>query len=87
MNLILLIKNGLINKSIEIINSNNTDLNITDDDLNTPLHIALEKCYFNLAKLLIIKNANIYCKNKKGKTPIDITFEKSNFDLISFMNL
>ncbi len=66
MNLILLIKNGLINKSIEIINSNNTDLNNTDDDLNTSLHIALEKCYFNLAKLLIIKNANIYCKNKKG---------------------
>lgn len=41
-------------------------------DNETPLHDAAVNGHLKLVKLLVEKGADIYAKNSKGKTPVDI---------------
>lgn len=41
-----------------------------DDD--TPLHDAASNGHTRLCRLLVERGADIYAKNKKGKTPLDV---------------
>ena len=71
----------------ELIN-NGLNINDTNNDGNTPLHIAIKKNnkYF-IKKLISFKNINIdvNIKNKKGKTCIDLANESNDDDLISLI--
>lgn len=54
-----------------ILESNsNIDVNISDNALNTPLHLALLNNLSTLSKLLVKAKANIEAVNFEGKTPL-----------------
>jgi ankyrin repeat protein len=54
---------------VDYLIKNQADVNITDKDLNTPLHHALMNRYYKIANLLISKKADEFMSNKKGMTP------------------
>ncbi|MFH0898012.1 MAG: ankyrin repeat domain-containing protein [bacterium] len=43
-----------------------------DDDGNTPLHVAIPSNLVNITSYLLNRGANLYIKNKDGKTPKDL---------------
>jgi len=47
-------------------------INVQDIDGNSPLHIAVSKSNFIIAKLLIKNKANLYLKNKNDEKPCDV---------------
>ena len=49
------------------------DINISDLDLNTPLHIACKNNYLKVVSMLIASNADLFAKNSDNKKPIDLT--------------
>ena len=66
-------KNGLLPIVQYLIEQQNVDIDIKGYEERTPLHCA---CYFNyldIVKYLVAKGANIKAKDKKGKTPYDLT--------------
>ena len=62
-----------------------TDVNIMDEQGNTPLHIATISNNIIIVKYLISKGACIDIKNKNGKTPLYNAIEVNNFEIASFL--
>ena len=62
-----LIANNKINELKTIINHKNINLNIQDNDGDTPLHIAIFLCNYKACELLILNKANINIKDKYGQ--------------------
>ncbi|KAK1151482.1 ankyrin repeat and death domain-containing protein 1A-like [Acipenser oxyrinchus oxyrinchus] len=48
------------------------DLNVTDLNEQTALHIAVEMRRLVIVELLLVANVNIYLKDKQNKTPLDV---------------
>ena len=51
------------------------DVNATDDNGQTPLHLALHNEHPEMAKLLIKKGADVNAKNKWGDTPLHLVLD------------
>lgn len=55
---------------------NGANINVKDDDLNTPLHLIAERGetddHYIIAKSLIDNGADIYAKNAKNQTPLNL---------------
>jgi ankyrin repeat protein len=63
-----------------LIDDNPDNVNCCDDDLRTPLHIALSSGSFNIAKKLIQNKAKIDAKDDRGQTPADFVRDMENED-------
>ena len=50
--------------------NNKNNINIQDKDGDTPLHIAVFLCNYEIIKILLDNDANINIKDKYGQTPI-----------------
>lgn len=75
---------GDINKVKELV-AKGADVNIKDSFESTPLHFALRKQNYDIAKLLIEKGADVNVKDKEGKTPLKIAIEMNNDDIANFL--
>jgi ankyrin repeat protein len=58
------------------------DIDISDEDGNTPLHIALLNAHAGCATALIEAGANMNAKNKAGRTPKDEARDKGMSGLL-----
>lgn len=70
MSLFKLVANNKIDEIDKIVNNNDVDINIQDNDGDTPLHIAVFMCNINICKILLDNNANVYIKDKWGQTAL-----------------
>jgi ankyrin repeat protein len=52
------------------------DVNLYDEEGNTPLHLAIEHGYPDIAELLLEKGADVQAKNPKGLTLLQASFWK-----------
>jgi ankyrin repeat protein len=70
-----------------IIESNPDLLNQTDEDGNTILHLAMEKCYINVVELLIINMTpeTINQPNKYGNTALDLAAQKGHENILELL--
>jgi len=59
------------------------DINIKDNDGNTPLHFACLKGHTDMAKTLLKLGARINDRNKDGNTPLHLAFKGDNHRVIS----
>ncbi|KAL3321261.1 hypothetical protein Ciccas_000059 [Cichlidogyrus casuarinus] len=78
----------LANKKLEInvsIKIELIELQATDDDLTTPLHLAATYNQTEIAKLLIYRGADLYMTNKNGLTPLHIAVTDYNDALVKIM--
>ena len=58
-------------EQIERFLNKGANVNATDWDCNTPLHLAILGNHIDCVELIIAKGANINAKNKSDKTPLD----------------
>lgn len=65
-----LIANNKIEELNKFILNNNIDLNVQDNDGDTPLHISVFLCNFEAVKILILNGCDIYKKDKWGQIPL-----------------
>lgn len=66
-----LIANNRIKEISNFVNSKKKiNINVQDEDGDTPLHIAVFMCNFEACKILLENNANIYIKDKWGQTAL-----------------
>lgn len=83
-----LIANNKINELTHIIKINNVDLNIQDNDGDTPLHIAIFLCNYKASKLLINNGAQLTIKDKWGQIALHrICFCIGENDLLKIIDL
>ncbi len=62
------------------------DVNIRDEDWNTPLHIDAKKGNVKLVELLVDQGAVTTAKNKAGQTPKDIATELTFGKAVAALN-
>lgn len=62
----------------------NADVNTTDDQLTTPLHVAAEKS-LPILRLLIAKGANVNARDHSKATPAHIAVKSSNLDTLKYL--
>lgn len=73
-------------ENVNILLSNGVDINIQDDDGNTPLHMAASNGLDDIVQLLLQKGADIDIKNKYGKTPLELASnQQTKQTLVSFI--
>ena len=58
---------------------------IFNNNLNTPLHIAVKCQHAKIAKDLINSGANIAIQNKEGKTALDIAVKNQSIEIIGIL--
>jgi hypothetical protein len=68
--LFTLIVNNQKKDLIYALKNNKNNINIQDKDGDTPLHIAVFLCNYEIIKILLNNNANINLKDKYGQTAI-----------------
>ena len=66
--LIIAVKSGCY-EIVDYLLNNHADVNISDRNMNTPLHHALKNKFFKIANLLISKKADEFLSNVKGYSP------------------
>ena len=57
-------------KKVKFLLENNADVNITNNDLNTPLHFACRHNTSIVVNILLEYNANVNAQNSNGSTPM-----------------
>jgi hypothetical protein len=62
-------------------------LDPTDAQRNTPLHAAVEPGHFPVAKLLFQRGADITARNAAGETPVDIAIRKKHEAIIVLLGM
>uniref|UniRef100_A0A8D8L990 Ankyrin repeat domain-containing protein 20A1 n=1 Tax=Culex pipiens TaxID=7175 RepID=A0A8D8L990_CULPI len=63
--------NGLGLDTVQLMLDHGASINTTDEDGNTPLHLAFEQKEFELVEFLILNGANSDAVNNKGKRPFE----------------
>lgn len=63
---------------MKLLIENGAEINIKDNDGNTPLHYAAKRGFMGIIRLLVENGADINAKNNDGQTPNDISFFKGN---------
>jgi len=83
-----LIANNKIKDIINLINTNKKlNINIQDEDGDTPLHIAVFMCNYDACRILLENNANIFIKDKWGQTCLHrICFCMDNINVLKIVN-
>ena len=80
-----LVANNKISEIKKIISTKN--INIQDNDGDTPLHIAIFMCNSEICKILLDNNANITIKDKWGQCALHrICFCTDNIDIFKIIN-
>jgi ankyrin repeat protein len=78
-----LTKNGSISEIKEFIyNNDNININVQDEDGNTPLFHAINNEDLKIVEFLIDNGANISIENNSGQTPLLVATEVNNIDII-----
>lgn len=66
--------------------SQNIDIIICrDENLNTALHLAVEKNFEVLARLLLLHGAAVFQENDEGKSSIDIALQNKNVNMFEML--
>ena len=63
------------------------DLEVKDDEGDTPLYMATGYAYLELVKYLIEQGADIVAENEAGKTPLQIAILSKNQELVECFGL
>lgn len=61
------------------------DLNATDEDSMTPLHLACEKGYAEIARCLVLCGASLDVANAHGDTPLHLAVQNAHVDIVRFL--
>ena len=61
-----------------LLNNYNTNIEICNNNGETPLLIACKKCNYKIVQLLLYHKANIYCSDYAGNTPFKNIYVNSN---------
>ncbi|MFC1763742.1 ankyrin repeat domain-containing protein [Planctomycetota bacterium] len=61
------------------------DVNATDEDNRTPLHLAIKSANKVFSELLLGKGANINAKDKDGRTPLHLAVESADEDVVELL--
>lgn len=64
----------------------NGEVNVSDYDQRTPLHIAASKNFLDIAKFLIDKGANLESEDKYGRIPIEDALVNFHYQVILLFN-
>ncbi|WP_425385027.1 ankyrin repeat domain-containing protein [Wolbachia endosymbiont (group B) of Schoenobius gigantella] len=75
--------NGKLDIVKYFIDEEKVDVNVKDNNDDTPLHLATG--YLDVVKYLISKGANINAKCKAGKTPLDIAAYQKLSDVVEYL--
>ncbi len=75
------VSKGELSKAKDFINKG-ADVNIKNGDGKTPLHIAVEKNYEDIVRLLLQKNADLNTKDNNGNTPLHIAVKNGNYFVV-----
>src|SRR4051794_8335973 len=62
-------------------------INELDTNKDTPLLLALKLNNYNVVKLLLSYNANLFIKDKLGLAPLDLAILKNNKELVKLIYL
>jgi ankyrin repeat protein len=62
-----------------------TNIDVADDEGNTPLHLASEKGNADVIGLLIAKGAHLNALNLDRATPIQLAQKRGHSDLIKYL--
>ncbi len=72
---------------VEFLLNRGANINEKDIDDNTALHISISYCNLPIFTLLIKHGIDVYIKNKKGETPLDLAkANKNNYKCIEVSN-
>ncbi len=63
-----------IQSAVETLLAKGVDVNIQDEQGNTPLYDAIRERQVDIIRLLLEKQAHANCKNKQGQTPMQLLF-------------
>lgn len=66
----------------ELLNQRHINVDVQDDDGNTPLHFAVALEHPIMIRMLLDNKANIFIKNKKGNTPMEFAEKLSEVMLL-----
>jgi ankyrin repeat protein len=61
------------------------DVNVLDNNNNTPLHLAVKWRYVDIVKILLDKHAKLDMKNDSGKTPLELAEGKKFQEIIKLL--
>ncbi|MBL7479278.1 ankyrin repeat domain-containing protein [Legionella bononiensis] len=61
------------------------DINSVDTDQSTPLHYAIMNSNWDVVKFLILKGADVFALNTKGKTPFLMLINEHQWELIELV--
>ena len=70
---------------MELLLKNGARVDVTDQQMQTPLHYVACKGNPSEAKILINYGADVHAKSTDGKTPLDVAIDKKNEDVINFL--
>jgi len=81
-------KEAMILEAAELLISKGAQVNVQDDEGNSPLHHAVKGGHKDVAELLIGKGANVNARNQRGFTPIEVIegFEKTGVASVLLAN-
>ena len=61
------------------------NVNQTNENGQTPLHLAAQKGYKEVAGMLIGSNANVEAKDKEGRTPLHLAAMAGEADMVDYL--
>lgn len=67
---------GIVPIVLMLVECQDIDVNPRDKEGNTPLHLACEENRGEVCKILVSNGAELDCKNKEQKTPLDLAAPK-----------
>lgn len=72
-------------ETFEHLHSLGVGMSETDNDGNTPLHIAAATNRVDMARPLVFRYANVIAKNERGDTPLHVAVASNSVDVAMFL--
>ena len=69
----------------QILLGNGADIDIQNNDYDTPLHYAVSKMHLNVAKLLIAYGANVNLLEERGRSALSIAHVNDQTEMIHLL--